>query len=165
MNPIENRHIERILSLIVILYGLWLPVQYVELIVWYALRWLPLFETFFSEGFYASSRIVAGCCMIVFFPYVVRWVGYFSTHEKIRSERRWSSREIAAVPLTLLGLTVFLETCCSFIDLFVQGVRYGHYGWSEFIMAFFALLLFVAVIAVFLCYARLIATWLLRKAD
>ena len=170
-NGIENRHAERILSLIVILYGLWLLIPHVEGLIRYTLIGKS-FHMLFAECYYSLSRIAAGCCLIVFFPHVVYWIGYFSTKERVRSKRRWSACEFFAIPLVLCGFAVLLLICLFVLDVVVHvGVYYSNISsrplpeWGVLIttLVFFTPLLLVAVVVVFLRCARLIAAWLLRK--
>ena len=182
MKPVENKHAERILSLLVILYGLWLVIPNVDMVI-AALTWGGYIFIFFyfevhSQSYalsYALPRIAIGCWLLFFFPYVVRWVGYFATHEKVRSKRCWSPFEILAVPLILfifaeLLLVFFVcsDTLAMLVspdDLIAGFVHFHYSGWSGFIVGFFALLLYLAIAVVCLLCVRPITAWLLHKAD
>jgi len=105
MKPLlENKQVERILSLIVIMYGLRLTIPSAKSVIlgdpynffhWYFI-WCYLIS------------MLAGCLLIIFFPHVVQWIGYFATGGKARSRRRWLSKEILAIPLVLYVFTEFL---------------------------------------------------------
>ena len=181
MKPIENRRAERILSLLVILYGLWLVIPNVDMVL-AALTCSSYNFIFFyfeidSQSYawsYALPRIAIGCWLLFFFPYVVRWVGYFATHEKVRLKRCWSPFEILAVPLVLFIVTEFLLVffvCSDYLAMFTSSdesiisfVQF-HYSWSGIIVGFFALLLYVAIAVVVLLCVRPITAWILGKAD
>ena len=88
MKPLaENRHVERILSLIVILYGLRLMIPVGEESVQY-IGWLPVLP-----------RATVGCLLFIFFPYVVQAIGYFATERTPRLKRLWFASEIVAIPI------------------------------------------------------------------
>jgi len=177
MKQIENRHAERVLSLLVILYGLWLVIPNAEILIHYLTRgWYPFvffFFEFYSQSYtlsYTLSKIAIGCCLILFFPYIVRWVGYFATHEKIRSKRHWSPFEVLAVPLILFIFAEFLIVFFFCIDTFamitvsdMETVYSGKIFFSWGI--FFAVLLYLAIAVVCLLCVRPITAWLLHKAD
>ncbi|MCL2004850.1 MAG: hypothetical protein FWG73_01685 [Planctomycetaceae bacterium] len=155
---IENRHVERILSLMVILYGLWFLIVPVEKMIWYA----SIFNLYSSPPMLPFSEIVAGCCLIIFFPYVVRGIAYCATKEKIREQRRWGACEIFALPLILFGLAMLLAHVCG-LDMIIFGLRQSYFAGYGALSICFGLLLSVAVVVAFLCCTRLIAAWLLRK--
>ena len=124
---------------------------------------------------YALPRIAIGCWLLFFFPYIVRWVGYFATHEKVRSKRCWSPFEILAVPLVLFifaELLLVFFVCSDYFAMLASSdqtiasfVHFHHSGWSGIIVGFFALLFYIAITVVVLLCVRPITAWLLRKTD
>jgi len=163
MKPLaENQHVERILSILVILYGLRLLIPVSEEFPMY-IGWLPILP-----------RATVGCLLIVFFPRVVRAIGYFATAGKPRQHRRWFAREIVAIPIILLAFTEFLFVVYNGMYLAAL-VSYDYnlhskIGWDDYdsrrILAVLQnMTLYVAVAMPLLLYARRMATWLLRMVE
>jgi hypothetical protein len=164
--PLENKQVERILSLIIILYGLRLIVPNVFEFVWYVqvpddVSWAVLI----------LLHIIVGCLLIVFFVRIVQVVGFFATEGKNRSERCWFLNEILAVPLILYAFTEFLFVL--FYGIFWCAVWlypcYSSWGiwcdWRASLVRLPVLLLYFSVAGVILFHARRIATWLLCKIE
>jgi len=101
--PLENKHVERILSLIVILYGLRLIIPNVLEFIFYVQD-----SGYVSVAVFAMSHVLAGCLLIVFIARIVQAIGYFATEGENRSNRCWSLGEILAVPLIFFAFTEFL---------------------------------------------------------
>jgi hypothetical protein len=164
--PLENKQVERILSLIIILYGL-------RLIVPNVMEFVLSVQVPDNVSWTVStlSLIVAGCLLIVFFARIVQSVGYFATEGKKRSERLWFLDEILAVPLILYAFTEFLLTF--FYGIFWCAVWfypcYDSWGiwcdWTRSLVWFPILLLYFSVASVILFHARRIAAWLLRIVE
>jgi len=165
MKPLlENRQVECLLSLIVIVYGLQLAIWYTEAVILYVLVasylfvWLNLIQ------------VMANCLLIVFFPRIVQWIGYFATAGKPRSKRRWRSWEILAIPLVLYAFSVFLLVFLHIVDLFsvmsmalfVRDAEFLSLLYDYRIDWFFILLVYFGFAVVVLFNARYIAVWLLR---
>ena len=166
MKPfIENRHVERVLSFIVILYGLGVIIQNTYTLILYV-RYLTISGNIPGAA-WALSQIIAGCLLLVFFSRVVQGIGYFATEGKKRSARRWFASNLIAVPLILFAFTEILYVfyngaflaviCCCPYDYF--GVWYN---WTYSIASFFVLLVYFVIAIMLLFYARRIAAWLLR---
>jgi len=162
MKPLaENRHVERILSLIVILYGLRLLIPVGEEIPLY-IGWLPVLP-----------RATVGCLLIVFFPRVVQIIGYFATAGTPRSERRWFAGEIVAIPIILHAFTeiffVFYYSV-SLISWIVCYLNYYESVWlllnqSGAIRGIPENTVYFVVAMLLLFYTRRIAAWLLRLVE
>ena len=162
--PLENKHVERILSLIVIMYGLRLIIPNIMDAILY------MQSGYVSEVTFTLSHIVAGCLLIVFFARIVQVIGYFATKGEIRSKRCWCLNEILAIPLILYAFTEFLL-------VFVYGVYwntvcfYPHeflgvwYDWSKSSAYLSWLSLYLVIATVILFNARRIAVWLLRIVE
>ena len=165
MTPIENRHVERILSLLVILYGWWLIVPNGESLIFATMQgWNP----FSFPGVYSLSSIVAGCCLLLFFPLIVRWCGYFATAERIRSERQWYSTELLAIPIVLFVFVQFLLWVLysvGAIVMFVSSDVIKDHWLSATVYSVLFLFICIGIAAVVMRSARDIAVWLLRMAD
>ena len=169
MTPIENRHVERILSLLVVLYGLWLIVSSGERLFFTSMHgwgqsWGPFGLTIISN----LSGVVAGCCLLLFFPTIVRWCGYFATAERIRSERQWYSTELVAIPIVLFvfvqSLLWFLYSIGAVVTVVSSNVI--DFPWLPVTMCMVLFLLIcIGIAAVVMRSARDIAVWLLRMAD
>jgi len=164
--PLENKHVERILSLIVILYGLRLVIPNV----------LELFFYVQDSGNVAwtvdaLSYIIAGCLLIVFFARIVQAVGYFATEGENRSDRRWFLNEILAIPVILFAFTEFLYVffqgvVCSIACFYPYQDFYGIWqDWNKNLVRFPWLFLYFAVATAILFHARRIAAWLLRLVE
>jgi len=164
MKPLlENRQVECLLSLIVIVYALRWAIPYTEAVI----QEIPIFDkTSYLNIWLGLSQIAASCLLIVFFPRVVQWIGYFATSGKSRSKRRWFSREILAIPLILYAFTeciwVFLNIVyllsAMVMALFVRDTELFSLlnEWSLTLLVYFGF----AVVVLF--NARYIAVWLLR---
>ena len=170
MTPIENkfanRHVERILSLLVILYGLWLVGLNGEGII----RTITHEEIPFVFLISAPLQIIIACCLIIFFSPIVCWSGYFATGEKVRSERRWAIKEITALPLILYAFVHVLSVLSSSLFMVITLVSHGlgehlHSQIGGAMIVISLLLLYVFMVAVILRYARRIVAWLLWVAD
>ena len=167
MKPImENRQVERILSLIVILYGLRLIIpNIVELILY-------LQASGYHPGTaFTLSKILVGCLMILVFPRIVQGVGYFATEGKLRSRRCWFSHEILAAPIILYAFAEYLYVFIFGVYLIEMIFRYGSVtGWwylydgRRAVAEGLQLLTYFAVAVTLLFYARRIAVWLLQIA-
>jgi len=177
MKRIENRHAERILSLLVILYGLWLVIPNAEILLHFLTRgWYPFvffFFEFYSQSYtlsYTLSKIAIGCWLILFFPYVVHWVGNFSSHEKVRSKRHWSPFEFFAASLILFIFSECLIVFFFVVDTLVMitapdiEIVYSEEFFFNWGVIFFPLLYLGIAVLCLLC-VRPITAWLLCKAD
>ncbi|MCL2743151.1 MAG: hypothetical protein FWE67_04800 [Planctomycetaceae bacterium] len=161
--PLENRLVEIVLSLLIIMYGLRLIIPTdMSIIVQIQHGWFPAFrELPYQIGI--PLYIIAGCLLIVFFARIVQMVGYIATGEKIRSKRSWLLGEILAVPCILYAFVLFLFVFLAGTQVVVfcfyeQGLFVGIKGLAIFSM----LLFYLAVAALILFRARSIAAWLLR---
>ncbi|GEM_PF-2713047 len=166
MKPLlENRQVERLLSLFIILYGLWLAIPYAETIVVFTQRYENLFT------WLNLVQLVGSCLLIVFFSWVVRWIGYFATAGKPRSERRWFAKEILTIPLVLYVFTtfftVFLDVASllsvMFMASFIRDTEFSYLLHEYGVAWFFILLVYCGFAAVVLFNARRIVVWLLRS--
>jgi len=170
MTPIENRHVERILSLLVILYGLWLIIPSGERLIFTTMQiwgqgWWSLFNFPVISNL---SSIVAGCCLLLFFPLIARWCGYFATAERIRSERQWYSTELLAIPIVLFVFVQFLlwvPYSIGAIVMFVSSDVIKDHWLSATVYSVLFLFICIGIAAVVMRSARDIAVWLLRMAD
>jgi hypothetical protein len=163
MKPLaENRHVERILSLLVILYGLRLVIPCIEEIPLYT-GWLPILP-----------RATVGCLLIIFFPRVVQAIGYFATAGKPRQHRRWHAREIVAVPIILLAFTEFLFFVYGGMYLVAlliydynihSNIGWDYYNWTQPLAMLQNMTGYFIVTILLLLYARHIATWFLRIVE
>jgi hypothetical protein len=164
--PLENKQVERILSLIIILYGLRLIVPNIMEFVLFVQN-----SNHVSWTVSTLSLIIAGCLLIVFFARIVQAVGYFATEGKNRSERCWFLDEILAVPLILYAFAEFLYLFCT--GVFWIAVcfypQYSSWGiwcdWKRSLVLLPVLLIYFSVAAVILFHARRIAAWLLRIVE
>ena len=170
MNPIDNRHVERIVSLLVVLYGLWLLGSCGAAIV----QNVIVYGWNVSAVVLVLSQIIVGCCLLIFFPFIVRWAGYFATKERNRLERRWFAAEIVALPVILYVFAHFLYVLYSCLQVIMStmfsfsccGDAYAITGKVGIaVVIALSLLVYIAVVAAVLFYARRIAAWLLRVAD
>jgi len=163
MKPLaENRHVERVLSLLVILYGLRLVIPAGEEIPLY-IGWLPILP-----------RATVGCLLIIFFPRIVWAIGYFATAGKPRQHRRWFAREIVAIPIILLAFTEFLLVVYDGMYL-VAKIAYDYnlhskigwdcYEWRHIPSVLQTMAGYFIVTMLLLFFARRIATWFLRIAE
>jgi len=173
MKPqMENKHVERILSLIVIMYGLRLIIPNVETIILGILQYGISFDSSSWNYFgYYLINVTVGCLLIIFFPQVVQWIGYFATGGKIRSKRRWFPKEILAVPLILYAFTEFLyvffyaSTILLIISLSLLIDFVFPWDIGNDFMYLPVILVYSGFAMIVLLNARHIAVWLLRVAD
>ena len=163
----ENRHVECLLSLIVIMYGLTVIIPNAEAVILHLSR---LERASYIFIWLNLTTVVAGCLWIVFFPRIVQWTGYFATAGKPRSRRRWFSKEILAIPLILFALTeflyVFLQVAAllsiTLTDLFISDTEFLSLFYGTGISWFLIVLFYLGFAAMVLFNARRIAAWLLR---
>ena len=176
MKPfLENSTVERILSLIVILYGLRLIIPSGEDIVYGAIASVTGWISFFDHlpgWLFVLSKPVVGCLLIVFFPHVVQWIGYFATEGKNRSIRHWSAREILAAPIILYAFTELLYVLFQGISICLGSIEdYRFRGvWDDYLIrGLVGTLLVLPVYFVFatmlLFYARRLAARLLHLSE
>lgn len=112
----ENRRIERILSILIISYGIFLFLDRLDIFVQYCLYY-GLTTGYGLMDFEYHGRIVSnltigiGVFFALFSRRIVSWVGYFSTEGKPRRLRAWSAREIVAAILVLYAFNDLLTYC------------------------------------------------------
>jgi len=159
MHPLKNQQIERILSLIVIVHGLWFVIPNVEVMIYCQSR-----TDFFCSGL-NLMQITIGCLLIVFFSRIVQWIGYFATEGKPRLKRRWLGKEILAIPLILYVFTEFLLVFTNIGSLILMALYY-EYGflWKkpDWLRVLPVSLVYLSFAVIVLFSARRIAAWLLR---
>ena len=162
MKPLaENQHVERILSLIVILYGLRLMIPVGEESLQY-IGCLPVLP-----------RATVGCLLFIFFPYVVRAIGYFATERTPRLKRLWFASEIVAIPIILHAITEILVvfyygvSLISWLTYFFDCYesRWQLLNESGAIRGIPESAAYFMVAMLLLFYARRIAAWLLRIVE
>jgi hypothetical protein len=159
--PLENKHVERILSLIVILYGL-------RLIIPNGLDFILCLQDadYMSWAIYALMHIIGGCLLIIFFANIVQAIGSFATKGTNRQERRWYLDEILAVPLILFAFTEFFHVL--FYGVFSIAIIFHPYEfwgimdcWNNSLFRSLSMLLALVIAIAILLYVRSIAAWLL----
>jgi hypothetical protein len=160
MPLLENRHVERVLSLLIILYGSWLIVSGIEILIRAIMHgWNPFGN--------AVPKVIVGFLLIIFFSIVVQGICSVATRVTIRSQRRWSACEILALPIVLVFFAYILSSF--FIGLFMITLFFSDWTmWQRmgsFSLIFIYTFIHIAVIVLILSYARSITAWLLRIVD
>ncbi|MDR0328276.1 MAG: hypothetical protein LBI05_08285 [Planctomycetaceae bacterium] len=169
MTPlVENRHVERCLSLIIILYGL----RWIIPAIGAMIQWMPFWgNPYYSyNSWYVCaaglSQVIVGCWLLIFFSVVVQWIGYFATREYARSKRCWSVQEILALPLILWAFTELVYIFYCTVDLLIVLVYYGgDLEAGSLPLWLVVVLLYPTAVFLFLFYVRPITIWLLRRTE
>jgi hypothetical protein len=159
--PLENKHVERILSLLIILYGL-------RLIIPNVLEFILCMQDadYMSWAIDALTHIIGGCLLIVFFANIVQTIGFFATKGTNRQERRWYLDEIFAVPLIFFVFTEFFYVL--FYGVFSIAIIFYPYEfwgimdcWNNSLFRSLSMLFALSIAIAILFYVRCIAAWLL----
>jgi len=164
--PLENKHVERVLSLIVIFYGLWLIVQNTTHFIVFMQRGIDFMQITLT---FVLPNMIVGCLLMIFFARVVQWVGYFATGGAKRPNRHWHVSEIVAIPLIFYIFTIFV----SLFKAVVVVIFFCFYDFSgiqgnfdgNFFIGLSVLLFCLFVLTVILFRTRRLAAWFLRLAD
>lgn len=163
---LTNRQVERLLSLLVILWGLRLAIPAGEILLGYLFSLAPIrYDD--SQWWTSLWMIGVGAALVAFFPPVVRFATYYASEGKPREKRRWFARDLVAIILVLYA-------CCEILYVVNQGFAFLAYVMTDFYFVFrfdfwhllkrpAQLTAYLAAAFVILFYARPLSGWILRQ--
>jgi hypothetical protein len=162
---IDNRHVERCLSLIVILYGLrWIIPGIRPMLQCMPIPGNP--HNSWYECFVGLSQVIVGCWLLIFFSSAVQWIGYFATRECIRSKRCWAILDVLALSLILWAFTELVFIFFGAVNVLVVLTFYaGEFYEGTALGWLVVMLLYPIAMVLFLFYVRPVTRWLLRRTE